>query len=323
MVGLGKLGEVVFLKRYMRPGAKDLTPEGLGRHIDDALVEYTYLKLPDPKLGEVRAEDFNSAMVEIEEGRRENPALRAFGARLWRDEGLPLASDTYLYLARRHIRRLTNIGTQYQKRLPSPGESCQFARAALDPFIRKPFSGTDWEIKRFTRIEADRWLRNPSLYKLFKLVIDSKKSAVAFDILQLITRGLDDAIEERPALLLHWNFEVASGQRTRPAEGHGPRHRHKTLGYMLRDNEIRHTVRLLEAVGCTKTAGYKAVAEAFKIARELHFPEAVKLSESTIRGICDKPFSTIPELQVHAMERIEPDFHSHLNGPGSSFSPSD
>ena len=39
-VDLGKLGEVVFLGRYMRPGDEKLAPEELGRRIDDGLVEY-------------------------------------------------------------------------------------------------------------------------------------------------------------------------------------------------------------------------------------------------------------------------------------------
>ena len=42
-VELGKLGNVPFLRRYMKPGAEKLSPEDLGRRIDDGLVEYTWI----------------------------------------------------------------------------------------------------------------------------------------------------------------------------------------------------------------------------------------------------------------------------------------
>ena len=315
MAKLGKLGEIGFLKRYMRPGAEELSPEDLGRRIDDALVEHINLNLPDPMLGKVDAEAFNAAMVKIEEGRRENPALRAFKARLWRDEGVTLASAIYLSLARRHIRRLTNLGKSDGQRRPNIVEGRQFARSQLHPFMDESFRNSDWKKESFAKDNADRWLQNPSQYKLFKLIIDSKKSAVAFDTLQLITRGFDDAIEERPALLLHWNFEVASGQRTRPHEGPTPRGRPDKLGNKLRDNEIRHTVTLLTEVGMTKTAAYTAVAEEFQS------PESPIKSASTVRGICRKPYLTIDELGEDAMKHIEPAFYAHLYGPGYNSAP--
>ena len=206
MAKLGKLGEIVFITRYMRPGAEELSPEDLGRRIDDALVEYINLYLPDPKVGKVDPEQFNAAMVNIEEGRRENQALRAFKARLWRDEGVPLASEIYLRLAMRRVRRLTNKGKSDRQRRPNNVEGRQFSRSQLHPFMDEPFRNSDWKKESFAKDNADHWLQNPSQYKLFKLIVDSQKSVVAYDTLQSITRGLDDAIEKRPALLLHWNF---------------------------------------------------------------------------------------------------------------------
>ena len=314
MAKLGKLGEIGFLKRYMRPGAKELSPEDLGRRIDDALVEHINLNLPDPMLGKVDAEAFNAAMVKIEECRRENPALRAFKARLWRDEGVPLASEIYLRLARRRIRRLTNLGKSDGQRRPNNVEGRQFARGHLRPFMDESFRNSDWKKESFAKDNADRWLQNPSQYKLIELIVNSQNSVVAFDTLQLITRGWDDATGERPALLLHWNFEVASGQRTRPHEGPTPRGRPAKLGNKLRDNEIRHTVTLLTEVGMTKTAAYTAVAEEFQS------PESPIKSASTVRGICRKLPFTIGELGEDAMKHIEPDFYAHLYGPGYSSS---
>ena len=288
--------------------------EDLGRRIDDGLVEHMQLNLPDPKLGEIDPEKFNAAMAIIEEGRKENPALRAFKARLWRDEGLPLASDLYLRLAMRRIRRLTNEGKPNQRRLPTIEDGRQFARSQLYPFMRESFRNIDWDEESLTRGKADDWLQNPSQNKLLELIVNSKNSVVAFDTLQLITRGWDDATGERPALLLYWNFEVASGQRTRPAEGPAPRSRPDKLGYKLRNSEILHTVKLLTEVGMTKTAAYKAVAEAFQSS------ESAINSASTVRGICRKLPFTIDELGEDAMKHIEPDFYAHLYGHGYSSS---
>ena len=308
MAKLGKLGEIGFLKRYMRPGAEELSPEDLGRRIDDGLVEHINLNLPDPNLAKVDAEAFNAAMVKIEEGRRENPALKAFKARLWRDERVPLASEIYLRLARRHIRRLTNQGESLGQRRPSIVEGRQFARSQLHRFMSESFRNADWDRERFAKDNADRWLLNPSQHKLLKLIINSTKSVVAYDTLQWITRGWDDATGERPSLLLHWNFGVASGQRTRPYEGPTPRSHPDRLGYKLRDNEIRHTVMLLNDVGMTKTAAYKAVAKEFRS------PKSPINSASTVRHICRKPPFTIDELGEDAMKHIEPEFYAHLYG---------
>ena len=130
-VELGKLGQVMFLRRYMRPGAEELSQEDLGRRIDDGLVEYTWIHLPDAELGGIGIETFNSAMGEIQEGRSEHPALNAFKETLWSNERVPLASETYLKLARRHIRCQTGQGTSFERRPPSPEEGRQFARALL------------------------------------------------------------------------------------------------------------------------------------------------------------------------------------------------
>ena len=56
-VDLGKLGELTFLKRYMRPEDALLAPEELGRHIDDGLVECIWFELWGLKAGETGAEE--------------------------------------------------------------------------------------------------------------------------------------------------------------------------------------------------------------------------------------------------------------------------
>ena len=100
-VALGKLREVVFLKWYMRPGDEKLAPEEFGRRIDDGLVEAIGRLLPIEH-GDNGIEEFKSRVRQIEEGMRENIALKAFAATLRENSKGPLASETYLQLARRH-----------------------------------------------------------------------------------------------------------------------------------------------------------------------------------------------------------------------------
>ena len=87
--------------------------------------------------------------------------------------------------------------------------------------------------------------------------------------------------------------------------GPAPRHRPQTLGYKLRNNEIRHTVRLLAQVGIPKTVGCHAVAAAFYF------------SQRTILEIFRQPHWTIADLADVARKRLEPSFHAYLHAPDS------
>ena len=100
--------------------------------------------------------------------------------------------------------------------------------------------------------------------------------------------------EEPPEELLSWSIGANYGSLKRPDGGSAPRNRPRKLGYMLRDNEIRHTVDLLYQVGVPKNAGRTAVAEV------LH------LAESRIQQICREPYWHTLELKEHAMKRLEP-----------------
>ena len=73
--GLGKLANLMFLCRYVRPGAEKLTPVELGKQLDDGLVEFIHLNIPDPKLRGAGVEEFQSVMREIENGRRDGARL--------------------------------------------------------------------------------------------------------------------------------------------------------------------------------------------------------------------------------------------------------
>ena len=308
--GLGKLANLMFLCRYVRPGAEKLTPVELGKRLDDGLVEFIHLNIPDPKLRGAGVEEFQSVMREIENGRRESPALKAFEAARLRDEGLPLASGIYFNLANGYIQHRFGQGTRKKRRRPFTVEGRRFVRIRLRGVMKESFAENDWEIESFTRQRADRWLRNPSTVELLKLVVDSKRSAAAWDTLKWIIEKLADAGEALPHLLLHWDSERAKGLLPRPDAGPKTRYGRGTLGIKVRNNEIRHTAILLNEVGFFKSAVHMAVAQEFGF------------TWSSIRDICGKIHLTYDQLGEDAMKRIEPNFYAHLYKPGSESSPS-
>ena len=99
------------------------------------------LYLHEAELGVVEYEKAYSNLRELAEGMREHPALRAFEKYLWENEEVPLASETYLDLAIRHINRQTGRGTPYDRRLPSPDEATKIARVMLAHFMKKESLG--------------------------------------------------------------------------------------------------------------------------------------------------------------------------------------
>ena len=133
--------------------------------------------------------------------------------------------------------------------------------------------------------------------------------------------------EDIPRDLLMWNVWADFGLRPRPAEDPAPRHRLRKLGYILRDNEIRHTVDLLTKVGMPKIAGCQAVANGTRLKQNaVGMPKTAgrqavakrtPVALTTVRRICGKPYTTFADRGVEAMKRLEPAFHELLYGPGS------
>ena len=282
-----EMRKVVGLGWYLRPGDERMAAEELGRRIDDCLVESISAQLLNLKEGYFSIEEFKSRMRRIEKGMKEDPDLKAFAVTFQRPAGLPLASEAYFDLARRHA-------LSGGRPPPSPEEGRRFALVLLDVFMTEGFGEWDWDRPNVTDHLADGWLdrRDPS--ELQRLIHDSPKSPVSWDALKLICQKLAGRGEEDPPReLLQWYFRATQGHPERPDEGPAPSHRPRKLGYKLRNNEIRHTVDLLAQVGMTKTDGHCAVAEAF------HF------SEITISRICQEPYSTFEEFEEDSMNRVE------------------
>ena len=294
-----EMREELGLRYYLEKGDELITPEELGRRIDDCLVEYIHTYLWLLKDGNISIEEFKSRMRKIEEGMEEDPDLKAFAVTLRKKDKGPPATRTYLELARRHVR--------YDgKRSPSSEEGRRFALVLLDDVLNAKKWEIDWDRRVFIRVLADRWLDSRDPGALQKLIHESEKSPVAWDVLQLICQEVADGGKEDPPYeLLHWHFRAAYGCTKRPGEEPALSHRPQKVGYMLRDNEIRHVVDLLVQVGMTKTAGCHAVAEAVLLSKR-----RTMLSEGRILQICQKPNWTIPDLTQHAMERLDPSFYS-------------
>ena len=90
-----------------------------------------------------------------------------------------------------------------------------------------------------------------ALTELQYYILASELSPPAWDTLKAICRYLILRGEEDiPHELLMWNLLGQTlALRPRPAEVPAPRNRLRKLGYILRNNEIRHTVNLLDPSG--------------------------------------------------------------------------
>ena len=299
-----EMREEIGLRYYLDPGDEKLAPEELGRRIDDCLVEYINTSLQRLKgrvisrAGEediiikrdITIEEFESRRRKIDEGMKEAPALQAFEGTEKRGEKLPLASRTYLELARRHA-------LYGGKPPPSSENGRRFALVLLD-HIREPDSwDIDWDRQSVIECLADAWLDSRDLGELEELIQNSFESSLAWDILCSNSQQVVITGEELPKEHLLWYVEATNGHPKRPDERPAPRNRPKKLGYMIRNNEIRHTVELLALVGMEETACHEAVGEPFFF------------KPSTIQGICRQPSWGIRDLAEHAIERLDPSFY--------------
>ena len=301
-----EMREELGLRYYLEPEDERKDAEGLGRRIDDCLVDYISMRLQSLKdkkgrirKGRIRIAEFRSRMRMIEEGMKEDPDLQAFAVTLQRRGELRPASETYLELARRHV-------LSEGKRLPSFKEGRRFAFVQLNEIMKEDAWETDWKREEFIEGLAVRRLNSHDPGAIQELIHASDKSSVAWDTLQLICRKLADRGERPPDALLIWSFMANHGHPERPDEGSAPRHRPTKLGYTARNNEIRYTVDLLALVGMPKPDGRSAVAEAFYV------------GPRTIQEICRKPYSTLDEYVKDARKRIEPAYHALLYEPDSS-----
>ena len=312
----GVFRQLTLLQICLGSRDEDPTLEELGNFIDAELVDKIRLKLSYLRAEGICIAEFDFAIARAEVTTKVNKALRAFAATLRDiDSGeLPLATEMYIRLARRYV-------LKGSKGTPSFNEGRRFARVLLSNF-KNDIWEPDWDGSACIKNTVDCWLERRYRDELEMLINDSKESAVAWDVLQLICQklavehagglagGLADEPEEcLPYELLVWNLMANHGHAKRPDPEPTPAHRPEKLSYKLRDNQIRLAVNSLVQVGMSRTTA--CVAAAY----------AVHLAPGTIQRICQEPYFTYADFALHAMKSILPN-HPLFSGSDTNSVPS-
>ena len=282
-----KLREAIGLQWNLRPEHVLMSSEVLGRRIDHCLVEYTSIYLEHLEADVERVEKFNSDMIQVRHLMREDRALVDFAETLYRrKQPLPLASEVYLELACQRV-------LSDRRRPPSFERGRRFARVMLDRIREEDSWQIDWD--RETQIKdseiAFLEIRDPQERQ--KLIDESERVPLVWDALQRLCEDIGDADKIPPKEFERWAFQSTYGHLKRPSEGPPIPNRPRKFGYMLRNNEIRHTVDLLGQVGMPKTDAYKAVGK------------ALDLSHRTIQRIYGKPYWAMKEVKDHMIMQLD------------------
>ena len=287
-----ELRKAIGLKWHFGPGDEQLTPQDLGKIIDDCLVENISGLQIHLEKGRYGVEEFKWDIRFLEERMRDDRDLRAYADSLPVDSKLGKlrpASEVYIKLAKRHI-------IDKEKQPVSPEDGRRFAKVLLDEHMNEDRWKYDWNIEKISRSCADRWRRYRDDGLLQELIKDSPRNAAAWDALQLIGKDSVESGETHllPTELLQWYLRASHGDPKRPEVPTEPLGRPTTHGYRLRNSEFRHTVYLLIRVDMRRTAARNAVAK------------AVNLAESTIRKACREDYFTLEDLHQDALRRSGP-----------------
>ena len=276
------------LKYRLDPGDENLAPEELGRRIDDALVESIYMYTQRLRTGGMSIAEYKWSMGRIVEGMKGDLDYQAFAVTLQKRNLRP-ASVTYLNLVTRHAR-------YGGKQRPSYEQGRNFALVLLDHLMEDDSWKIDWDRESVTECLADGYLDNPDPVVLQRLIENSGKSPLAWNMLEFKCVEGVFAGEDLPKKHLVWYVRATNGHPTRPDWRPNPPNRLRRLGHILRDNEFRHTVDLLALVGMDEIDGCYSVADALGLARP------------TVRRIYRQPLSEFRDLAEHAIERLDPYF---------------
>ena len=101
-VEMTEFRKAIGLLWYLGEGDEQLTAEGLGATIDECLVEFIWSMLLHLEAGNTTTDYFRLTIGKLQEDMLEDTALRAFKLTLQGGAEPRLASETYLYMARRH-----------------------------------------------------------------------------------------------------------------------------------------------------------------------------------------------------------------------------
>ena len=245
-------------------------------------------------------------MIDIAEWNRRVRALEEDATNAGR---LPLASRTFLNLAKRHVRREANIGNDDSQRLPDFSEAKACARVLLAYDTAKHRWERDLHPEELSQHVAEQWLSRRGLDDLLSIIGGSEQSTICWDALELICgalagesvhgrRGEFARYKTEPPLPLYaWRFEAFEGLRRRPPESAPPPHRRAKLGYMIRDMRIRGTIWTLAQVGVPPTDGPDSGCNV--VTDVLGFKDS-----KTVREIWKRPDMRMNESRKEYIDRL-------------------
>ena len=287
-VKFSAMRDEIGLTSYLEPGNDNLAPEEFGRRIDDCSVHHIEVYAGCLIEEAISIEEFNLVMDKIQEGKKEDPDYQAFAVTL-RERNLRPASETYLEL----VRRYAPYGG---KRRPYWELGREFALVHMD-YVREHDSWeVDWDRKTVIKCLADGYLGDPDPAVLQRLIDNSEESPLAWDMLHFkCVNGVIAGVNP-PNRLFTWYVDATNRHPKRPDWRPGPPNRHRVLGRILRDNEIRDTGNLLTLAGMKETEGSSVVAD------------ALRLDRTTVHRIYNRSYMKMMDLAAHAIDRLDPSF---------------
>ena len=251
--------------------------------------------------------EWEQAIRDIERCMNNNPSVRVFEDDLRRAGQAPLASRTFLDLAKRRVRRKANKGTSDSQRPPTFSEGLTCAEVLLAYDTAKDRWNRGLNPDELSKRIAEDWLSHRSLDDLLFIIRGSEESRIYWNALELICDALGGKdvlgskwesakdLDDLPYALLIWYFEAGQELRRPPRENAAPPNRPIYVGYVIRNQHIRHTIRVLAQLGMPPTAGRDTDGQDFGCCV---VAEVLGLSERYIGDIWGTPDMTMSEFHA-------------------------
>ena len=293
-----KFPEWIGFRLYLRPEPGMPGSALPGEMEDDCLVEFVHCKLISLEAWEITPEDFGRIITKVKVGMLEEPDLRVYAQQVMRSEHIPLASETYIELAEVH-------GLHGDKAAPDVDKGARFARVFLAHVMSTSYWETHMTQHGFVSRWVNGWWQNPSVESILNLIRESYESANAYDTLLWICLIAveQDKRGSLPRELLEWFLGASLGRPNKPDPKPASPGRPRKVGYQLRENEIRNTVRLLKAVGFSDLSARRAVVQAF--------PHDITMR--TALRVCKEPYWTPEDIASDFSNRFQ--VNSYLSPP--------
>ena len=275
--------------------------------------------------GRIDIPDWERRTRDIEQWMNNDPMVRAFEEEATKAKRVPLASRTFLDLAKRKVRRKANPrkanqGIPDSQRLPDFSEGCAVARVMLVSTRTKDRWERDLQPDAISQRIAEHWLSRRSIDDLLSIIGGSEQSTIFWDALELVCDALGgEGVRGRrgefaryktelPLPLYAWRFEAGQGLRRRPPEPAPPPYRPTKLGYMIRDIRIKGTIQVLEQLRMPPTggpdSGCSVVAAVLEAKPPLDERPATEMDVRIVREVWRRPDAAINESYTKCLDRL-------------------